>query len=217
MCKMLFKSMLVFVLTQFIFIDLIKSQDNFVAMTDIAGFNKKLELSSKNTKSIECDFVQEKNMSMLAKKVISKGQFWFKKPGYIRWEYTEPYSYLIIFAKRKVFIKDNDSKKEYDTQSNKMFKEMGVMLFSFVQGNIKACEKDYVITYMENANSYYIKLIPKTSKLKEMLTQVDLYFDKKDLSVSKINMMEIGDDYTLLEFINKKLNSNISDSIFVVK
>jgi len=217
MNKLLVKSMLIFVLIHCFFGFSIKAQDGFIALTDITEFNNNLELSSKNTKTILCDFVQEKNMSMLTKKVISKGHFCYKKPGFIRWEYIDPYSYLIVFAKKKVFIKDNDSKKQYDAQSNKMFKEMGVMLFSFVQGNIPACEKDYVITYMENTNSYYVKLVTKTAKLKEMLTQVDLYFDKKDFSVSKIKMIETGGDYTLLEFINKKLNNDISDSVFSVK
>lgn len=184
---------------------------------DVAGFKNKLELSSMNTKTIDCDFVQEKSSSMLSRTISSKGHFWLKKPGYIRWEYTDPYSYLIIFAKKKVFVKDDGGKKQYDTQSNTMFKELGAMMFNFVQGNIAACEKDYAITYVENEQSYYLKLIPKSAKVQEMLSQVDLYFDKNDLSVSKIKMLESGGDYTLIEFLNKKLNMDIPDTIFSIK
>ena len=48
-------------------------------------------------------------------------------------------------------------------------------------------------------------MIPKTSKLLDVLVQVDLYFDKSDYSVAKLNMIEPGGDYTYLEFVNKKL------------
>jgi len=195
----------------------IRAQSVDVAMTDIAGFKNKLELSSENTKTIDCDFVQEKSSSMLTRKISSKGHFWFKKPGYIRWEYTNPYYYLIIIAKKKVLTKEDGSKKQYDTQSNTMFKELGAMMFNFVQGNITACEKDYITIYTENDKSYYVKLIPKSAKVQGMLSQVDLYFDKKDLSVSKIKMLEPGGDYTLIEFWNKKLNMDISDTVFSTK
>jgi outer membrane lipoprotein carrier protein len=191
------------------------SQDtSFVSMTDSAGFKKKLEASSKTTKTIVCDFTQEKKQSMLANTVISQGHFWFKKPVSIRWEYDTPYSYLIIFTKSKVIVKDDGGKKQYETQSGDMFKELGVMMFNFLQGKISAFSKDYTITYKENNQDYYLKMIPKSAKMKAMLTQIDLYFDKTDLSVSKIKMLETEGDYTLIEFLNKKLNVDVADSVF---
>ncbi|MFH0865730.1 MAG: outer membrane lipoprotein carrier protein LolA [Bacteroidota bacterium] len=211
-CEILFLFLFYFVAVSTLY-----SQDTLVAMTDSTGFKNKLEWSSKSTKSIQCDFVQEKNQNMLTEKIISKGHFWYKKPVCIRWEYTDPYSYLIIFTKNKVFIKDDGGKKQYETQSSEIFKELGVMMFNFLQGKISAFSKEYIITYMENEQSYYLKMIPKSAKLLEMLSQVDLYFDKKDLSVSKIKMIETEGDYTLLEFQNKKLNVEISDTVFTAK
>jgi outer membrane lipoprotein-sorting protein len=195
----------------------INAQGSFKTLIDVAGFKKKLQDSSKHTKTIKCDFVQEKNLSMLTKKNITKGHFWFKKPGNIRWEYDDPYSYLIILAKNKVFVKDDSSKKEYDTQFNKMFRQLGVMMFNFVQGSINACEKDFDIRYSENDSLYYLKMTPIAANLKEMLAQVDLYFDKKDFSVFKIKMLEPGGDYTSIVFLNKKLNQKIPDDTFSFK
>jgi len=195
----------------------VHAQSDYTAVTDVAGFKSKLLKASANTKTIDCDFVQERNSSMLTKKITSKGHFWFKKPGFIRWEYTEPYSYLIILANKKVFVKDDSSRKQYDTQSNKMFKELGAMMFGFIQGNLASCEKDYTLEYFENGLNYYVKMIPKSTKVKETLSQVDLYFDKKDLSVSKIKMLEPGGDYTSIEFVNKILNKEIGDGKFSFK
>jgi outer membrane lipoprotein-sorting protein len=45
--------------------------------------------------------------------------------------------------------------------------------------------------------------------MKQMLREVQIYFDKKDLTVASLKMIESGDDYTRIDFINKKLNTNI--------
>ena len=51
----------------------------FKTMKDTALFKQKLLEKSKATNSIESNFTQEKNLSMLSEKIISKGHFYFKK------------------------------------------------------------------------------------------------------------------------------------------
>ena len=193
------------------------AQSSFKSINDISNFKNKLKEVSKATKSIESDFVQEKNVSVLTKKIVSKGIFCFKKENNIRWEYLEPYKYLVVISNNKISVKDDKSKKQFDSQSSPMSKELVMMMFNFIQGNISACEKEYDILYLENDKYYYLKMIPKSSKIKKMLSQVDLYFEKKDFTVSKVKMLEPGGDYTNIEFINKKLNILISEDKFVIK
>jgi outer membrane lipoprotein-sorting protein len=192
----------------------IKAQSSYITIKDVESFKDNLQKTSKKTKSIDCEFVQERHISMMTQTIVSNGFFWFKKPASIRWEYTEPYKYLIILSKGKAFIKDDKSNKEYDIQSNKMFKDLGDIMFSFVLGDIDAAEKDYKIEYTENNDNYYVKLIPVTEKFKVTLAQIDLYFDKIDFSLSKIVMKEPGEDFTSISFNNKKINKDISNDLF---
>jgi outer membrane lipoprotein-sorting protein len=196
---------------------LANAQETFTTIANTDNFKSSLLNASKNTKTIECEFVQVRSLSMLTDKVTSKGHFWFKKPNSIRWEYDSPYSYLIIMSRKKVFIKDDSTKKQFDTQSNKMFKELGMLMLSFIQGNISAFEKEYITTYSESKLNYYLKMLPNSAKQKEVLSQVDLYFDKTNYSVTKIKLTEPGGDYICIEFVNKKLNENISDGVFDFK
>lgn len=193
------------------------AQNAYKLLKDIASFKIRLKEMSKFTMSIESDFVQEKNLSILTKKIVSKGYFCFKKENNIRWEYLEPYKYLVIIVGNKISVKDYKSKKQYDSQSNNMSKDFIIMLLNFIQGNIDACEKDYEISSMENEQSYYLKMTPKSGNAKKMISQVDLFFDKKDLTVSRIKMLETGGDYTQIDFKNKKLNTNIPDDTFETK
>jgi len=178
-------------------------------MSDIATFKEKLAAMSGATQTIVCNFVQEKNLSVLSEKVISKGQFYFKKENNIRWEYTDPYKYLIIISNNQLFTRDDKNQNQYDIQSSAMFQEMNKFISGCIQGDILKNDRDYAITYFESSRSYYVTLIPRNEKMKQMLNEVQIFFDRKDLTVSSLKMIESGEDYTRINFIDKKLNTEI--------
>lgn len=190
---------------------------SFTTMKDISSFKAKLQEASKITKTVESDFVQEKNLSVLSDKIISKGHFCFKKENNVRWEYMQPYKYLIIINNDKIFIKDDEHKKQYDAQSNKMFKQINDFMVGCIQGSILSSDKEYKITFFENDKNYYVKLVPLADKMKQIMSEIQIYFDKKDFSVSKLKMVESGGDYTNIEFSNKKLNIDIPNEKFSFK
>ena len=53
--------------------------------------------------------------------------------------------------------------------------------------------------------------------MKEMISEIQIYFDKKDYSMSKLKLIEPGGDYTNIEFTNKKFNTTIPDEKFSFK
>ncbi|MBN1416844.1 MAG: outer membrane lipoprotein carrier protein LolA [Bacteroidales bacterium] len=187
----------------------IASQDSYKPLSDIEAFKSKLNAMSGSTSTIVSDFVQEKNLSVLAEKIISKGQFCFQKENNIRWEYTEPYRYLIIISNGQLYMRDDRNQKQYDIESNKMFQEMNRFISGCIQGDILKNDKDYAVEYYENNTRYYVKLIPRAEKMRQMLNEVQIWFDKNDLTVSSLKMVESGEDYTRIDFRNKKLNTPI--------
>ncbi len=187
----------------------LRAQAQLKPMSDIAGFKSKLEEMSKSTESIASDFVQEKNLVVLSEKIISKGVFFFRKENNIRWEYTQPYRYLIVISNGQLFTRDDRNQKLYDIESNKMFQEMNRFISGCIQGDILRNDKDYSIEYFESSSLYFVKLVPRAEKMKEMLNEVQIWFDRKDLTVSGLKMVESGQDYTKIDFINKKLNTDI--------
>ncbi|MCD4789201.1 MAG: outer membrane lipoprotein carrier protein LolA [Bacteroidales bacterium] len=193
------------------------SQSSFKAIKDISLFKSNLAEMTEKTNTIKSDFIQEKNLSFLSEKIISKGLFYFKKENKIRWQYSEPFEYLIIINENKIYIKDEDREIKYDMASNKIFKEINKIITGCVQGEILNNDKEYKIEYYENDNFYYVKLTPYSEKMKEFLSNINIYFDKKDFSVSKLEMIELSGDYTKIEFFNKKLNNEIHDEIFGIE
>ncbi len=199
-----------------IFLPLLGFSQAFKPVKDTLTLKQKIESMSKATNSIEADFVQEKNLSMLSEKIISKGHFVFKKENLLRWEYQTPSKYLIVINKDKVVIKDEKKTSKYDMNSNKVFKEINDIMLSCVQGTIFKSNK-FKTSYFENEKGYKLELIPQVKNMKDTFKKINLYFDKNVTSVAKMEMIENNDDLTSLDFINKKLNAPVVETIFTVK
>lgn len=199
-----------------IFLPFLGFSQNFKPVKDTLSLKQKIESMSMATNSIEADFIQEKILSMLSEKIISKGHFVFKKENLLRWEYQTPSKYLIVINKEKVIIKDEKKTNKYDMNSNKVFKEINDIMLSCVQGTIFKSNK-FKTSYYENDKGYKLELIPQVKNMKETFKKINLYFDKNVTSVAKMEMIENNDDLTSLDFINKKLNAPVAETIFIVK
>ena len=199
-----------------IFLPLFGFSQIFKPVKDTISLKQKIENMSKVTNSIEADFVQEKNLSMLSEKITSKGHFVFKKENMLRWEYLTPSKYLVVINKEKIIIKDEKKTNKYDMNSNKVFKEINDIMLSCVQGTIFKSNKFKTI-YLENEKGYKLELIPLIKNMKDTFKKINLYFDKNVTSVAKMEMIENNDDLTSLDFINKRLNVQITETIFSVK
>jgi outer membrane lipoprotein-sorting protein len=190
--------------------------NGFKTVKDTVSFKQKMEAQSKLITTMESDFSQEKFLNVMSENIISKGHFYFKKVNMLRWEYTQPYTYLIAINKDKMFIKDNGKVSKYDINSNKMFKSINEMMVNTVQGNLLN-NKDYKTTFFENEKQYLLELYPIQKAAKDFLKVIQLYIDKSDYAVVKVKMIEPSDDYTSILFSNRKTNETINDEKFIVK
>ena len=188
----------------------------FKILKDTIAFKQKMQDQSKLINSMESNFIQEKYLSVMSEKIITRGHFYFKKVNMLRWEYTDPYNYVIAINKDKMFIKDNNKITKYDINSNKMFKSINEMMMNTVQGNLLN-NKDYKPAYFENEKQYLVELTPVQKAAKDFLKNIYLYIDKSDYSVVKVKLTEPGDDYTTIDFTDRKSNQLIADEKFTVK
>ena len=188
----------------------------FSTMKDTTAFKNKMEAQSKVMNTMESDFTQEKYLSVMSENIVSKGHFYFKKTNMLRWEYTVPYSYLIAINKDKMFIRDNGKVNKYDINSNKMFKSINEMMVATVQGNLLS-NKDYKAKYYESDKFYLIELFPVQKAAKDFLKSIQLYINKTDYAVDKVKMIEPSEDYTSIDFTNRKTNQPIGDEKFTIK
>jgi outer membrane lipoprotein-sorting protein len=193
---------------------LASAQKNFTGIKDPSGFKRKFNEAAVNISTIESSFTQEKNISLLSDKVVSKGKFFFKKEKQLRWEYTDPFPYLVIFSNDRIYIRDESKETWFDSRENKMFGEINAIIVGSVRGTLFSDEKRFASIFSESASQYLVKLKPLAPQLKEYLSEIRIFFDKTDMTVSGLEMEELSGDYTKITFTGKKLNTDIPDEKF---
>lgn len=194
----------------------VMAQTGFKPVADVATFKQQFAKASQATQSIQCDFVQEKNLSMLADKITSKGKFWFKKENKVRMEYAQPSYYLLVMNGKDIKVKDGQKENRVSTKGNKLFEQINKITIDCVQGNI-VNNADFNTRVLENGQSYLLEMTPVNKALSQYFKSIHLLVDKKDYSVSKIEMYEAGGDDTSISFLHKQMNVNIADAVFAVK
>ena len=190
-----------------------RSQDGYRLLDNTDAFTSSMEKASSTTNSIVSEFEQIKHLSFLEEDVKSRGVFYFRKENKLRWEYNEPFHYLIMFSNDTVLIQDENKTSIYDASSGRMFREINEIMLSMVNGSILKSDK-FEIEYFENTTSYKLELTPLEENMQEFLSNIHIYINKNDLSADELYMIERSDDFTHIRFINKRLNEEIPDHIF---
>lgn len=188
----------------------------YTKITDHSILEREINNNSNKINSIKSDFIQEKKIDYLDVIIESKGKFWYKKESNLRWEYNEPFKYVIAIANGKFSIQDNGKVSVYDVATNVVFKEINDLILSIAKGNMIKDNK-FTIDAFENKTSYLLKLTPKDEKMRKFIQNTEVYISKADLSATKVIMRESATDYTVISFVNKKLNDEIPDNIFIIK
>ena len=188
----------------------------FKPVSDMAKFGEVFTSAAQKTLTIKSDFVQEKNLSMLSEKIVSKGRFWFKKNNMVRMEYNQPFQYLMIINQNNVYIKDGQKENKISTRSNKLFQQINKITLDCIQGTVLN-NPEYKINVFENSQVYLIELTPSARALREFFKNINLFVSKKDYSVNKLELHEQSGDKTVINYINKELNPTLPDALFAIK
>ena len=185
-------------------------------VTDMAKFKTEFSAATQKIFAVKSNFVQEKNLSMLSEKIVSKGKFWFKKNNLVRMEYNQPFDYLMIINQDQVFVKDGQKENKLSARSNKLFQQVNKIMIDCMQGTTLS-NPDFKTRVFENKSAYLVELVPVVKGLKELFKNIQVVVDKKDYSANSIKMDEVAGDNTLIRFVNKELNPNLQDALFTIK
>ena len=189
------------------------SQEEKMSITDANLLRGNIIEKSKKTLTIVSGFEQFKHLDFLSNDIKSDGNLVYKSPNHIKWEYTSPFIYSVVFKNDKLFINDDGLKSNIDLSSNKTFKSLNNLIIKSVNGNMFD-DKLFDMQYFKNTSNYIVKFLPKENGLKSIINEFILSFDRKSLDVVEIIMKESTEDYTLLKFLNQKINTPVSDAVF---
>lgn len=180
-------------------------------------FEKRFELYSKRIKTISAEFTQDKEMAVLENKISMSGNFYYDAKGYICLDYSNPKGNKILFSGDKFMITNSGKKTVANIKSNPMLRQLNEMLIACMTGDVNKFKNGWGISYAENEDEYILTLTPTNKRASKMISSIILNFVKKDMSLSKMKMVEKGDNISTYKFFNKNFNGEINSHIFDLK
>lgn len=202
-----------FIFFSVISFSLVLAQETAMSTSEITAFKNMVDAISKTTTTIKSDFIQYKHLDFLDNDIKTSGKLAFKVPGLVKWEYTQPYQYSVIFKEDRLLINDGGTKSQVDIGSSKLFKKLNELIVKSVKGAMFD-EGEFTISYFKTSKANKAIFKPKDKKIAEYIASFELLFDKTNGNVVEVKMIEPSGDFTQIVFINRTLNSTISDAVF---
>ncbi len=168
---------------------------------------------SNDIQSFTAQFSQTRHMTMLEGEPQSRGNVYYKSPNTLKWEYTSPYNYKLLFKDSRLFIVEEGQLSQVDLSSNKLFEKMGELVAGSLNGKILMAEKDFNITYHQSGKFVKAIIIPKDQGLKGMFSEIWISFNTDHL-IRSVRLIDASGDYTEISMSNIKINQPIPSSVF---
>jgi outer membrane lipoprotein carrier protein len=185
---------------------------DYTKMADPKACKAALEKQHKETKAIEADFTETATSPLLTTPQKGSGKMWYKKENKIRWEKSKPESQVILINGKTVKLQEKG--KEVSSASSKMVvKKIQGLMVQMMTGEFLN-EKEFRISYYENKSNYKLVLTPKSDKMKRYVSEINLFFSKKELTIKELVMLTDNENKLTYSFSNMEVNGTINDSKF---
>lgn len=164
---------------------------------------------AKSVRTLECSFTETKTIAVLSSSLVSRGKLYYKRPDYLRWEYTSPSSYYGICNPQVGYL-IRDGKK--DMGGSRAFVQIGKNITKIMSGE-PVDRKQFTLNYRKEKGDFIVVLMPKTQRLKAAIDYIMMHFDMNTGYIKSYETHHRNDSDKIV-FSNRKTNEQIDDSMF---
>ncbi|HUO84085.1 MAG TPA: outer membrane lipoprotein carrier protein LolA, partial [Thermoanaerobaculia bacterium] len=191
------------------------SADTSVKGSPIETLVKEISRRQKEVRTLQAEFRQEKNLSLLAQPDVSSGTFVFSYPNRVRWEYQAPRSVTLLIASGTMTTYypslHKAEKVEIKGFEDRIFRYMGA-----AAGAIDDLGKyfDFRLVDARNDPFYTLDLTPKTKVLARRVQRITIRVDRQSYFTTMVEWVEGNGDSTRYEFTNIRVNEPVDEARF---
>lgn len=187
------------------------------AQGDDAQIRQKIAVAAQTMTSMQCDFVQTKQLKMLNDKMVSEGRMYYSQKDKLRWEYVKPYQYTFIMNGDRVLLKNKERSDVIDVRQNKIFREIANIMLNSVVGNCLNDDRSFKTSITTAGGQWVATLLPQRKDMKQMFQKIILHFDQQRATVSRVELVEKNGDLTTIDLKNIRKNETIAPRTFAVE
>ena len=188
-----------------------------LAQDSEAQIRQKIAAAAQAMTSLQCDFVQTKQLKMLNDKMVSEGRMYYSQKDKLRWEYVKPYQYIFIMNGDRVLLKNKERSDVIDVRQNKIFREIARIMMSSVVGDCLSDDRTFKTSISTVGGQWVATLLPQRKDMKQMFQKIILHFDQRQATVSRVELVEKNGDQTTIDLKNIRKNETIAPRTFAVE
>jgi outer membrane lipoprotein-sorting protein len=199
--------------------DISRGQEAEVRPLSLPELLQKFNERQQAVQSLTATFTERKDLSLLAKPVVSNGTFLYAKPARIKWEYSAPEPRIFLITEDRFVAYYPNQKRAEEVPLSKLAGRRVFRVFGIGQTS-EDLQKFFEITQAEPGDEkdcFLLVLTPKRRRVKDRLQLVRFWVDGKTYLPRKLEYLESDGDSTLLSFANIRLNPEIAEGRFNVE
>jgi outer membrane lipoprotein-sorting protein len=180
---------------------------------------QRFNTTQESTRSLTASFTEKKNLTLLARPVISTGTFLYSKPTRIKWEYTNPEPRMFLITEDHFLAYYPAQKRAEEVPLGKLAGRRVFRVFGIGQ-TAEDLEKFFDISLGDagpEKGTFLLVLTPKRRRVKDRLQLVRFWVDDETYLPRQLEYVEADGDTTTLTFSNIRVNPEISEARFVVE
>ena len=163
-------------------------------------------------KDFKAQFFQESLVKSLGKKQKAEGKVYFKKPGKMRWIYTDPFKQEIISDGQTLWTYRPEEKQVIVTRMAQAFQSQTPTTFLAGLGNLK---RDFHARFEQKPSpgkDYFLEMTPLETlgSLEKLFLQVD----EKTFDIVCAKIQDVIGNVTEICFTDIQFDNHLSDDLF---
>jgi outer membrane lipoprotein-sorting protein len=164
--------------------------------------------------TVKAEFVQEKHMKILARPLISHGNFLFQAPDSLQWEYTQPVKSVLVLHKGQTrrYVDKEGVLMEDATAGLQSMQVVVQQITQWLNGRFD--ENPAFSAILEPGPK--IVLSPKDTALARLIQRIEIELSHRPAVIKSVTIYESEDSYTRLVFQNVTLNEPLDDAAFSI-
>ncbi len=179
---------------------------------------KTLQATYRKTKDLQADFTQQTRIEGFATPLGSRGRFYIKKPGRLRWDYKEP-------SVEQIYVNKDRVQMYVPAHQQVLIGDLTRMTASraplrLLQGVAKLEEEfDLAPTSVLETGAGglpLVTLLPKTSSHESVqnVAKIVLEVQPKTYYIKVLHIHEVSGNVSTFEFSNLQANTGLNDDLF---
>jgi len=189
------------------------AQNATFSTSEAKAFKESVSTKAETIENLQADFRQLKFMKTMEKTVESDGHIWYASPGKLKWSYTSPYDYELLFKDSSLYIIEDGKTRKMNTGNSELFEKMGELVAGSFNGRILEMDELFKTDFARDGKFVKATVTPKDENLAEMFSEILIFFNAAKY-IEKVKLMEPSGDYTEIKMSNFKTNQKIPASVF---